>query len=208
MKQFFWERSRIMTSPQINGIAQPPSFWKTVLFFGVLHFLIMLVSTFLIDLPEHGCMFVTPAFFIVLVVVLSIARTRRFWAGAAVFIPYAVLGFFPVYYYDWVVSHALRGPWGAVAWCLIGPLVGLIGDIVFRYLPGSISDKRRLVITGAIVGAGIYLTLLLALSTFYHAASMDTHLRYFASGWYFSLPWLVINGSFAGYTAYYISRER
>ena len=190
-----------------SSAPQPPKFWKTVLTFGALHFLVMAISTPLIDLPEHGCMFVTPAYFIVLVIVLPILITRRFWTGAAVFIPYAVLGFFPTYYFDWLTSPILKGVWGVFAWCLIGPLVGLMGDLTFRYLPQPVSEKRRAIIVGAVLGAAIFFTTLIALATFYKVASMDSHLRYFAQGWYFSLPWLVINGGFAGYTAYAIVKK-
>ena len=180
----------------------PAKFWKTALTFGALHFLVMAVSTPLIDLPEHGCMFVTPAYFIILVIVLPILKTRRFGMGAAVFIPYAVLGFFPTYYFDWLTEQTLKGVWGVFAWCLIGPLVGLLGDLAYKYLPKSISEKRRAILIGMVLGAAIFFTTLTALATFYKVASMDTHLRYFAQGWYFSLPWLVINGGFAGYTAH------
>lgn len=36
---------------------------------------------------------------------------------------------------------------------------------------------------------------------------MESHLAYFARGWYFSLPWLVVNGAFAGYTALAMERR-
>jgi hypothetical protein len=95
----------------------------------------------------------------------------------------------------------LKGFWGVFAWCLIGPLVGLLGDLAYRYLPKSFSEQRRAIAVGIVIGIAIYATTLVALATFYNTASMVGHLRYFASGWYFSLPWLAVNGGFAGYTA-------
>jgi len=181
------------------------SFWKTVLPYGALHFIIMGISAPLIDLPQHGCMFITPAYFIVLVIVLPILILRRFWAGTTVFIPYATLGFFPAYYFEWMTNQSLKSVWGVVAWCLIGPLVGLLGDLTFKFLPRRVSEQQRAIITGAVIGAAIFLTTLVALTTLYKVASMDSHLRYFTQGWYFSLPWLVINGGFAGYTAHMLS---
>ena len=182
--------------------AQSLDFWKTVLFFGALHFTIMAIAAPLIDLPNYGCMFVIPAYFVVLVIALAIVKTGRFWAGTAVFIPYAVLGFFPTYYFEWLTSRSLKGLWGVFAWCLLGPLVGLVGDLAYRFLPPTLSEKRRAIISGATIGAAIFFTTWFALTQFYVLASMESHLRYFAQGWYFSLPWLVVNGSSAAYAAY------
>ena len=182
-----------------------PRFWATVLKYGALHFLVMLLGFLLVEEAAAGCMFVTPAYFIVLVVALPILILRRIGAGAAVFLPYAVLGFPPVYYYDWMVNHTLRSVWGAVGWCLVGPLVGLIGDLTFRFLPGRMPGKWRAVAVGATIGAAIFVTTYVALGTFYKAASMDSHYRFFAQTPYYSLPWLVVNGAFAGYTAHAIT---
>lgn len=184
-----------------------PRFWKTVLVFGALHFLIMAICAPLLDIPEYGCMFVTPAFFIVLVVMLPVLKTNQFFAATSVFLPYAILGFFPTYYFEWMTNHNLKGVWGVFAWCLIGPLVGLLGDLTFKYLPQSFSIKQRAIFTGAVIGAAIFFTTLLALTTFYKTASMDTHLRFFTQGWSFSLPWLLLNGGFAGYTALAITKK-
>ncbi len=182
--------------------SQSRGFWKTALFFGALYVILMAVAAPLLDIPNYGCMFVIPAYFIVLLVVFPIVKTGRFWAGTAVFLPYAVVGFFPTYYFEWMTGHSLKGLWGVFAWCLIGPLVGLLGDLAYRFLPPTLSEKRRAIITGAVIGAAVFFTTLFALTQFYVVTSMESHLRYFTQGWYFSLPWLVINGGFAGYTAY------
>jgi len=189
------------------GTTPTSKFWRTVLFFGAIYVVLMAIFAPLMDIPNYGCMFVTPAYLIVLVIVLAIVKTRRFWAGTAAFIPYAVLGFFPTYYFEWMTAHSLRGVWGVFAWCLIGPLAGLLGDLSFKFLPKSVSDRRRAILTGATIGAAIFFTTLLALTTFYKETSMDSHLRFFTQGWSFSLPWLVVNGGFAGYTAYALTRQ-
>lgn len=181
-------------------------FWPTVLTFGSLHFLIMALGAPLIDIPQYGCMFVTPIYFIVLVVALPIARLRRFWAGTAVFLPYAIIGLLPTYYFEWLASHNLKGLWGVLAWCLIGPLAGLLGDLAYHLLPARLSESRRLTITGSVLGAAIYFTVLLALTTFYKTIDPASHVRYFVQGWTFSLPWMVVNGGFAGYTAHALTR--
>jgi len=167
----------------------------------------MFLGFLLVENASAGCMFVTPAYFIVLVVVLPILILQRIGAGAAIFLPYAILGFPPVYYYDWMVNHSLVSLWGAVGWCLIGPLVGFIGDLTFRFLPKGISGKWRAIVVGAVIGTAIFLTTLVALATFYKAATMESHYRFFTQGVYFSLPWLVVNGGFAGYTAYALTKR-
>jgi len=187
--------------------SQYRDFWKTVLLFGALYVILMAVAAPLIDIPNYGCMFVIPAYFIVLLVVFPIVKTGRFWAGTALFLPYTVLGFFPTYYFEWMTGHNLKGLWGVFAWCLLGPLVGLLGDLAYRFLPPTLSEKLRAIITGATIGAAIFFTTWFALTQFYVVASMDSHLRYFAQGWYFSLPWLAINGGFAGYTAYAMTKK-
>jgi hypothetical protein len=176
-------------------------FWKTVLPLGAVHFLVMTFGL-LVEAYSGGCMFIIPAYFMVLPVALSILLLRRVGAGAAVFLPYAVLGFPPTYYFEWHQSQALLGMWGVFAWCLIGPLVGLAGDLAYRFLPRSLHERWRAAATGAVLGTAIYLTTFLALATLYGQPDLNAHYRFFAEGALFSLPWLVVNGAFAGYTAY------
>jgi hypothetical protein len=176
-------------------------FWKTVLAFGALHFLVMTFGL-VVEAYSGGCMFIIPAYFMVLVVMVPILQLRRVGAGAAVFLPYAVLGFPPTYYFEWHVSHGLWGVWGVFAWCLIGPLTGLAGDLAWRWLPRRIPERRRAVATGALLGAAVYATTLLALLTLYRRPDLSGHLRFFTHGVWFSLPWLAVNGGFAGYTAH------
>ncbi|HSJ52773.1 MAG TPA: hypothetical protein VLC52_03415 [Anaerolineae bacterium] len=181
-------------------------FWKTALLLGAVHFLVMTFGL-VVEAYSGGCMFVIPAYFMVLPVAISILLLRRVGAGAAVFLPYAVLGFPPTYYFEWQQSHALWGVWGVFAWCLIGPLVGLAGDLAYRFLPRSLPERWRAVATGAVLGAAIYLTTYLALAALYRRPELNTHFRFFTEGAWFSVPWLVVNGGFAGYTGYALTRR-
>lgn len=181
-------------------------FWKTVFLYGVLYFLIMILGYVLIEQFSGGCMFIIPAYFMVLVVVLPILILQRFGAGMAVFIPYAVVGFIMDYYYEIVIYKSLTSIWGVVGWCLMGVVVGLSGDLTHRFLPRSMNERWRAVLIGAVIGMMFYLTTLAALTWLYNSPSMETHYRFFTQGVYFSLPWLVVNGSFAGFTAYAITK--
>ncbi len=187
-------------------ISNSLKFWKTVLPYGLLYFLIMFLGFAVVEPFSGGCMFIIPAYFMVLIVALPILMLRRFGAGMAVFIPYAVVGFFMDYYYEVVQEKSLT-IWGVVGWCLMGVVVGLSGDLAYRFLPRLIVERWRAVLVGAVIGLLFFLTTLAALASFYSTPSMETHYRFFTQGIYFSLPWLVANGGLAGYTAYAMTRD-
>lgn len=102
-----------------------PRFWPTVLAFSLLHFGILWSGVLLVEPFSGGCMFISPGYFIVLVVVLPILKLRRFGAGTAVFLLYFLGGLYPTYSFEWQTTHSLISPWGVLAGCLAGPLVGL-----------------------------------------------------------------------------------
>jgi len=104
-----------------------PRFWKTALLYGAVHFLVMTYGAFVIE--QADCQFVVPAYFMTLPVMLSILTLQRFGAGTIVFLPYSILGFYPVYYMDYVTLHTMLSLWGAVAWCLGGVFTGLAADL-------------------------------------------------------------------------------
>src|SRR5512137_1456347 len=114
-------------------------FWKTALPYGVIHFLVMTYGAFIIEPAD--CQFVVPAYFMALPVMLSILTLRRLGAGTVVFLPYAIIGFFMVYYMDYLTLHSMLSGWGAVAWCLGGLLTGLAADLAFRFLPPRLPEK-------------------------------------------------------------------
>ena len=190
-----------MTATQTNPARS--HFWKTVLLFGAIHFLVMCLGIF-VESGSGGCMFIIPAYFMILPLVLPILILRRVGAGTAVFLPYATLGFFPTYYFEF---RKMYGLWGVVGWCLIGPLVGLVADLTYKFLPHRLSERWRAIIVGAVSGAAIFVTTYVALATFYREPNLGPHFRYFTTNAYFSLPWLILNGGFAGYTAYALNKR-
>ncbi len=177
-----------------------PKFWKTALLFGAIHFLVMSYGAFVIE--PGGCQWIIPAYFMALPVMLSILTLRRFGAGTAVFLPYAVIGFFTVYYMDYVTLHTMLSVWGAVAWSAGGLLTGLLADLCYRFFPKTISEKWRAILVGTVIGFGIYLTPLIAMTFFYVPQPPESHYYQFTTGIVYSLSWLVVNGGFAGYTAH------
>jgi len=180
--------------------------WQVVLFFGLLHFLVMSFGNFVME-PRWGCVFVIPAYLMALVVVLPILILRRFGVGTAVFLPFFVLGLPFTYYFEYLGNSSLRGVWAVLAWCLTGPATGLCADLAFRFLPRSWPDRWRAIVTGAIFGAAVFVTTYLALTYLYVNPSLGSHYGYFTVGIGFSLPWLVVNGGLAGYTAYALSKR-
>jgi hypothetical protein len=181
------------------------AFWKITLLFGCLHFLIMTYGAFVIETDD--CQWIVPAFFMALPVMLSILTLRRFGAGTIVFLPYAIIGFFPVFYMDYVTLHTMRTAWGAVAWCLGGLFTGLAADLVFRFFPPRSHEKWRAIFTGTTVGLGNYLTPLVAMRFFYNPHPTESHYYLFTTGIVYSLSWLLLNSGFAGYTAHVIQRR-
>jgi len=193
------------------AVAEPRLFprwraWQVVLFFGLLHFVVMSFGNFVME-PRWGCVFVIPAYWMALVVVLPILIARRFGVGTAVFLPFFVLGLPLTYYFSYLGNDGIRSAWGVLAWCLTGPLTGLCADLAFRLLPRALPDRWRAILTGAIFGAAVFVTTYLALTYLYVNPNTDSHYGYFTLGVGFSLPWLVVNGGLAGYTAHAMSRR-
>jgi len=177
-------------------------FWLTTQTFGMLFFLVMGVLGMLIEANDAGCMYVTPAFFIVLTIVYPAARLRRFGAATAVFLLYVTAGSYIEYQMQWVAERQLASPWGALGWGLLGMLVGLVTDVTFRYLPATVSPGWRGAITGTLTGLALFITTYVAMTTLYASpASQQSHFVFFSSRALFSLPWMLLNGGFAGYCA-------
>jgi len=177
-------------------------FWVTTQTFGMLFFIVMGVLGMMVEANDAGCMYVTPAFFIVLTIVYPAARLRRFGAATAVFLLYATAGSYIEYQMQWVAERQLASPWGALGWGLLGVLVGLVADVTLRYLPAALPAGWRGAITGAFTGAALFATTTVAMTTLYASpASQQSHFIFFSSRAIFSLPWMLLNGGFAGYCA-------
>jgi hypothetical protein len=177
-------------------------FWATTQICGLLFFLVMAVLGMLVEANDAGCMYVTPAFFMVLVLVYPAARLQRFGTATAVFLLYLTVGSFIEYQMQWVAEKQLASPWGALTWGMLGVIVGLVTDLTFRFLPGSVSPHWRGTITGALAGLAFFATTYVAMTTLYSSpASQQTHFVFFSSRAFFSSLWMILNGSFAGYCA-------
>ena len=183
------------------------SIWLPILGYGFLLFAIYGAAAFLVEMYSGGCMFVIPIYFYALVIVLGKLRLQRFGTGLAMLLPIAILGVPMDYYGDWVMKQNLIGPWYALGWAPVFLAIGLAVDLVHRYAPADWHPRWRAVATGVGFGLAFYLVVLFALTAFYPETDQVWHLDYFQGGIYFTLPWMLVNGGFAGYTAYAISRQ-
>lgn len=177
-------------------------FWATTQICGLLFFAIMGVLGMLVEASDAGCMYVTPIFFMVFVLVYPAARLRRFGAATAVFILYATVGSFIEYQMQWVSERQLASPWGGLAWGLLGVLVGLTTDLAFRFFPSTLAPAWRGALAGALAGLAFFATTYVAMTTLYASpASQQSHFVFFSSRALFSTVWMALNGAFAGYCA-------
>lgn len=176
--------------------------WGLILAYGAVLFAIYGASAFLIETYSGSCMFVLPIYFYALVTVLAVLGLRRFGVGTAIYLPIAILGALMDYYGDWVISRNLVGPWYALGWTPIFLGIGLAADLANRFAPGDWHPRWRAVMVGILFGLAFYLLVLLGLSTLYRPTDEIWHIWYFQEGVYFTLPWMLINGGFAGYSAY------
>jgi hypothetical protein len=179
--------------------------WGSVLAYGVVLFVIYGASAFLIETYSGSCMFVLPIYFYALVTVLAVLILRRFGIGAAIYLPIATLGAVMDYYGDWVVSRNLIGPRYALGWTPIFLGIGMAADLAFRIAPRGWHPRWQAVMVGVLFGLAFYLLVLSGLSALYPPTDEVWHIWYFKQGVYFTLPWMLINGGFAGYSAYALS---
>jgi hypothetical protein len=105
----------------IQAFSSRRSFWQTVLLYGTLHFLVMSYGAFVIEFNMGGCQWIIPAFFMTLPVVLAILSLRRIGAGTAVFLPYALIGFFADLTYHFL-PPTISEKWRAVG---VGMTIGV-----------------------------------------------------------------------------------
>lgn len=148
------------------------------------------------------CMFILMPYFAAIAVVYPLLAANRFGTGILVFLPYAVVGFFPLYYFDYLQSGALLGLWAVFLWAATGPLNGACLDLTM-ILTARLSSARRAIAAGAVMQAMTFLTVLIGFTYLYHPSAPGIgHLHFFNREWYFTLPWMVLNGAFGGWAAY------
>lgn len=195
--------------------------WQTILLFGILLCAIYAFGSFTFDyyagagtaefgvwseVGGIGMFFIyVMGFFIALVVVLPILLVRRFGVGLMVYLPYAISGIFVEYYMEWVLEQNLVALWAIAGWAAVGLVTGLSADLAYRFLPARLSERRRAITTGVVLGAVSFLTVLAALMFFYPAKPTGPGSFVGIIPW--ALPFLLVSSGFGGYTAYAISKE-
>jgi len=116
------------------------------------------------------------------------------------------LGFAPLFYFDWLQSRALHGLWAVLVWTATGPLIGLCADLTYM-LSMRLEERWRGVLVGAVVQAATFAFMLLGLTQLYvDPSGADSHVRLFDTHYYFTAPWMVVNGAFGGFTAWALRR--
>ena len=163
-------------------------------------------SAFELTVTKGVCWVYLMSYFIAFVVVLAVRRVGRFGTGIAVFLPYAIPGFFIEYYMEYVLSPSLIAPWATAVWAGNGLVAGLVADLSQRWLPKSLGDARRAIVCGVATVTTYWALTLLTLAFLY--VNPTPGIAHFLNGIAFTLPWLVVSGAFGGYTAYTLSRTR
>jgi len=188
-------------------MSREPRFWKTTLFWGLVLVLVFSFGAFVGEKHSGTCMFILMPYFAALAATLPLLRVGRFGAGLVTYLPYAVLGFAPLFYFDWLQSHALRGFWAVLVWSATGPLVGLCADLAYRF-SARLPERWRGAIVGAVVQAATFAMMVLGLTLLYvDPSGADSHVRLFDTYYYFTAPWMIVNGAFGGFTAWALRRR-
>jgi len=180
--------------------------WQIILIFGLLQSTVTAIGTYFFDffagsatvgfgkmgeIEGTGMLFVyMVGYFNALIIILPILKIRSFGVGTAIYLPYAIIGFFVEYHYEWIKTKSLVSPWAVVGWCIFGLATGLSADLSFKFLPSNLTS---------------FILTLVALTFFY--INPQTGSGSFIGIAYFGLPWLLVNSAFGGYTAYAISKK-
>jgi hypothetical protein len=182
--------------------------WKTILIWGLLLVAVYMIGAVIEMINVSGtCMFILMPYFAALVATYPILILNRFGTGVAVYVPYVVIGFLPLYYFDWVQNGALVGEWAVFVWSATGLLIGLSLDIVNRIMIQA-SERNRAIVIGTTMQAVTFFVMLIGLTYLYTPnSSMGSHLLFFSQKWLFTLPWVLLNGCFGGFTAYALRKK-
>jgi hypothetical protein len=182
--------------------------WAIILAWGLILVAVLMVGAMVELTGVSGtCMFVLMPAFAAMAATYPILRVGRFGTGVLTYVPYAVIGFVPLLLFDWLQDHSLRGLWAVFVWAASSPVIGLCADVVYR-LAARLGDRARAMITGAAVQAATFVVMLLGLTYLYvDPTAADSHLRLFDTWYWFTLPWMAVNGAFGGFAAHALRRE-
>lgn len=196
--------NRSFGTPGASG--NRPRISLSVAGYGVLLFGVFSAgSAFELLVTKGMCWVYLMAYFIAFVAILGVRRVGRFGTGVAVFLPYAIPGFFIEYWMEYVDTPSLIAPWAAAVWAGNGLLAGLVADLSHKLLPRSLGDALRAVISGLATVLTYWFMTLLTLAFLY--VNPAPGVAHFLNGLAFTLPWLLVSAGFGGYTAYAMSRS-
>ena len=186
---------------------EPKSF-KTIFVWGFVLVAILMVGAIIDAIGVSGtCMFILMPYFAAIVATYPVIALNRFGTGMLVYVPYMVLGFFPLYYFDWCQSHALIGLWAVFVWSTTGLVIGGSMDLV-NTLTAKANERTRAIAIGTAMQTVTFFVMLLGLAYLYiPISSMASHLHFFDRGWLFTMPWMAVNGAFGGYSAYAMKKR-
>jgi hypothetical protein len=187
-----WMEGRIMKSAFAR---------KTVLFWGLILTGVLSVGAVAGELYSGTCMFILMPFFAGLAALMPAVRLRSFGVTVGTYIPYSLIGFFPLYFFDYVQSKAIVGLWAVILFSASGLLIGLAADAAWA-AGRRLGERGRAAAAGAVLQAATFLVMLLGFRYLYVAsAAPGGHLHFFTREWFFTLPWMAVNGAFGGYMA-------
>ncbi len=182
--------------------------WKTILLWGMVLVAVLMVGAVIDYSGVSGtCMFILMPYLSAVPAVIPVLVVRRAGTGMATFLPYVLIGFFPMYVFDWLQRPALIGLWAVFVYAASGLVIGAGMDLV-HLLAGRLHERTRAILVGATMQALTFAATLVGLGYLYLPTSdMAAHVRFYDQGWFFSLPWMVLNGALGGYTAYTLRKR-
>jgi len=182
--------------------------WKTILVWGLVIVGVLMVGAVDDNLHISGtCMFILMSYFAAIAGTYPVLAVNRPGTGLAVMLPYALIGIFPLYYYDWLQQGNLVGAWAVVVWTAAGPIIGACMDLAYL-ASARCSERTRAILIGTAMQVAQFVVALVGLQYLYApASSMAAHVYLYSQRWLFTLPWMALNGAFGGYTAYALRKR-
>jgi len=182
--------------------------WKPILLWGMVLVAVLMLGAVIDNTGISGtCMFILMPYFAAMAATIPVIKVKRFGTGICTFLPYVLIGFYPLYYFDWVQRPALIGLWAVFAYALSGFVIGAVMDLAYL-ATGRLPERTRAIVVGAAMQAITFVVTLVGLGCLYTPTSdMAAHVHFFDRGWFFSLPWMVVNGAFGGYTACALKKQ-